>query len=78
MNFFEAMEAVYKGEKIRRTHWQKGLWAGLKEQKYSLCRSEKVSYSLLTNEHAMGLGGLSVGEAVMYEDWELFVEEVKK
>jgi hypothetical protein len=71
MNFFEAMEELKSGNRVRVKGWEKESYIGLKEEEAKVFGKKRVKYSIVT-ESELPLSPNISFTAFVSAQWELY------
>ncbi len=71
MDFFEAMECMQDGDKVRLVTWPEGAYIGVKEQEVKVFGKKKTRYSVI-NADESDLSPALPFSTLVKSEWEIF------
>jgi|GEM_PF-6090574 hypothetical protein len=71
MDFFEAMEEVKEGGKVRLKSWPEGAFIGVKEEEVKVFGKRKTRYTIVNSDESDIPSSLPFS-ALVKAEWELF------
>jgi hypothetical protein len=74
MNFFEAMECMRKGEKVKLKTWSDEKYIGIKEQEIKVFGKRKTKYTAITPDEAE-VSPMIPFSVLVSSDWEISPED---
>lgn len=74
MDFFEAMEEMKKGEKVRLSSWPKEKYIGIKEQEMKVFGKRRTKYTAITSDE-IDLSPCLPFSVLVSSEWDLVDED---